>query len=57
MMNLLKNAIKFTQDGMVQIKASYRYFPENLLIVHIKDDGVGIAAEDFSKLFNRFGKL
>ena len=57
MMNLLKNAIKFTQDGLVQIRASYRYFPENLLIVHIKDEGVGIASEDFSKLFNRFGKL
>ena len=27
------------------------------LVVHVKDTGVGIAAEDLKKLFNRFGKL
>ena len=56
-MNLLKNAIKFTQEGAIEIKASYRRAPENLLIINITDTGVGIAEEDFPMLFNRFGKL
>ena len=55
--NLIKNAIKFTNTGMIEVKACYRQAPENLLIVHIKDSGKGISKEDFPKLFNRFGKL
>ncbi len=27
------------------------------MIVYVKDTGSGIASEDFSKLFSRFGKL
>ena len=30
---------------------------EKLIKVQIKDSGTGIAAEDFPKLFTRFGKL
>ena len=55
--NLIKNSIKFTSNGYVKIKVSYRPTPENILIVHVKDSGKGIAKEDFPKLFNRFGKL
>ena len=56
-MNLVKNSLKFTIEGCVTIKASYRPEPENLLIVHVVDTGVGIAEKDFPKLFTRFGKL
>jgi len=28
-----------------------------LLIVHVKDSGTGISADDLPKLFTRFGKL
>ena len=56
-MNLVKNALKFTFDGVIEIKACYKLAPYNELIVHVKDSGKGIAAEDFPKLFNRFGKL
>ena len=56
-MNLVKNALKFTFDGNIEIKACYKFAPHNELIVHVKDSGKGIAAEDFPKLFNRFGKL
>ena len=31
--------------------------PENLLILHVEDTGVGIESQDFPKLFTRFGKL
>ena len=54
----MKNALKFTMSGSIEIKASYMISPEgNLLIVHIKDSGQGITAEDIPKLFTRFGKL
>ena len=54
--NLIKNAIKFTTKGTIEVKASYRK-PEGLLLVHIKDTGSGIRKEEIPKLFNRFGKL
>ena len=57
-MNLVKNATKFTKKGSIVIQVSYSFVePENLLVVHVKDTGIGIASEDFSKLFTRFGKL
>ena len=54
--NLVKNAIKFTKKGKVVIKACYVYH-ENTIIVHVEDTGAGISREDFPKLFTRFGKL
>ena len=54
-MNLMKNALKFTQKaGVITIKASYT---NGMLLVNVIDTGVGIAEEDFPKLFTRFGKL
>ena len=57
LMNLVRNALKFTSSGSVKIKVCYRPEPENLLVIHVKDTGAGIAREDFDKLFTRFGKL
>ena len=48
--NLLKNAYKFTKEGYIHIKASYD-FSIGSLIVHVQDTGAGIAAEDMPKLF------
>lgn len=56
MINLVKNALKFTVDGGVSIKVFYKQ-SENLLVVHVEDTGVGLSTEDFPKLFTRFGKL
>ena len=56
-MNLVKNAVKFTRSGSIVIKVSYIHEQPNLLIVHVKDTGSGIAKADFAKLFTRFGKL
>ena len=56
LLNLVKNALKFTRKGSIDIKAGYD--SESMkLIVYVKDTGAGIAKEDISKLFNRFGKL
>ena len=57
MINLVKNALKFTNKGLVHIKVCYKPEPDYLLIVHVKDTGVGIEKQDLPKLFNRFGKL
>ena len=54
---MIKNAIKFTKQGSIKIKASYQSKPDSMLIVKVKDTGVGIAAEDLNTLFTRFGKL
>ena len=42
--------------GSIDVKANYNS-RSSLLLVQIKDTGVGIAPEDIPKLFNRFGKL
>ena len=56
LINLVKNAKKFTEKGKIQVKASYSEQKE-ILVVHVNDTGVGIAADDLPKLFNKFGKL
>lgn len=56
LINLLKNAIKFTKRGHIKLSASFDSIRQRL-IVHVSDTGVGIAEQDFCKLFNRFGKL
>ena len=56
MINLLKNAIKFTSKGFIKIKVGYNY-DINVIVVHIEDTGTGIAEKDLSKLFSLFGKL
>ena len=48
--------MKFTTKGSIKIKASYNPI-EEMLILHLKDTGTGIAEEDINKLFKRFGKL
>ena len=57
LINLIKNAFKFTPSGgMIKVKMSYNNDFESL-IVHVQDTGVGITKEDMQKLFSRFGKL
>ena len=55
-LNIVKNAIKFTNRGCIKIRAKYDRQTENL-IVYVSDTGSGIASEDFTKLFSRYGKL
>ena len=56
LINLVKNAIKFTSKGVIEIEQKYLK-REGCLQVKIIDTGAGIAAEDIAKLFTRFGKL
>ena len=52
LINLVKNALKFTNTGQIDIKACYRPEPENLLVVHVEDTGVGIENQDLPRLFS-----
>ena len=56
LINLVKNALKFTRKGTITVKASYNAHT-SYLIVHVCDSGSGIAREEIPKLFTRFGKL
>jgi signal transduction histidine kinase len=53
-LNLLNNAIKFTQEGVISIKAEVKNGNNNIVVVSIKDTGTGIDAEIFPRLFTKF---
>ncbi len=53
--NLISNAIKFTEEGGI-IQVELKVF-EDRLRVGVMDTGIGIAAEDMPKLFNKFIQL
>ncbi len=54
LMNLLNNAIKFTEKGEVEVKAIEK---DESLEVKVKDTGFGIEKEDLHKLFKPFTQL
>ena len=56
LINLVKNALKFTYHGHITIKSLYCREKESL-IVHVQDSGVGIAQTEMPRLFERFGKM
>lgn len=49
--NLIGNAVKFTQDGKVEI---YALISEDRLSVSIADTGIGIAEEHLAHIFDEF---
>lgn len=53
--NLLGNAVKFTEHGAVAV--SVERLDGRCVRVSVKDDGVGIRAEDRHKLFQSFSQL
>lgn len=50
-LNLVDNAIKFTEQGGITVSASSR---SDAVVVEVADTGVGIAAGDLTKIFERF---
>jgi len=59
MVNLLTNAVKYTQKGTVTLKVAWEKTSreELLLKISVKDTGIGIKEEDLSSLFKDFRRL
>ncbi|GAA5868990.1 hypothetical protein JCM8547_003243 [Rhodosporidiobolus lusitaniae] len=61
--NLLSNAVKFTSDGEITVTASSKPaspdedgHPRRLCSISVKDSGIGIAKENFNKLFRVYSQ-
>lgn len=52
--NLVGNAMKFTAEGSVTVKAS---FDDGMLYISVSDTGCGISAEDLDRVFKEFTRL
>lgn len=59
MVNLLNNAVKYTEEGKVFLSITQENPSENAttLKVSVKDTGIGIKEEDIEKLFLNFQRL
>ena len=55
LLNLLTNAVKFTDRGQVIVRADYPG-DGGVLRITVEDTGVGIAAEHLDRLFQRFSQ-
>lgn len=49
--HLLKNALRFTQKGFVEISLKMR---KNVIACYVQDTGVGIQKDDLPKIFTKF---
>jgi signal transduction histidine kinase/CheY-like chemotaxis protein len=58
LLNLIGNALKFTEQGSVAIKIEVMAQTDRVQTLRftIKDTGIGISVEDRMKLFERFGR-
>ncbi len=53
--NLLSNAFKFTpEEGRISIIVSRDFDPDDSVMIHISDTGIGISRDKLDLIFNRF---
>jgi len=57
MMNLVNNAMKFTDEGTITIRIKNVPHENGTIKVDISDTGLGISAEDQTKLFQKFQQI
>ncbi|MBL4726430.1 MAG: response regulator [Rhizobiaceae bacterium] len=59
LLNLAGNAVKFTDDGSVQISAfvEFESVSESTIRFEVVDTGIGIEAKNFNRLFTKFMTL
>lgn len=56
MINLLNNAVKFTEHGRVTINVAAEHEPSLRLMFEIEDTGPGIAPDEIESIFEAFGQ-
>jgi len=54
--NLISNALKFTEEGEVRVRAQYDG-ESKLAIFSVRDTGIGIAPQDQSRIFEEFSQV
>lgn len=54
LLNLISNAIKFTERGTITVKSAHK---DKVAEVKVTDTGIGIRDEDLPKIFRKFGQL
>ena len=54
LINLLDNAIKYTEEGNITVSCTGE---DNQLVLCIKDTGIGIGKEHLSRIFERFYRV
>lgn len=58
LVNLLNNAVKYTQEGSVTLKVDGRVEGRNVFFdFSVEDTGIGIKEEDMEKLFQEFERI
>ena len=50
LVNFITNAVKFTKDGNIKLKAEYKY-DRSIVEISVKDTGIGIREEEKKSLF------
>jgi signal transduction histidine kinase len=53
--NFLSNALKFTESGEIRVKAGSG--PDGSIVFSVIDTGLGIAPEDFDRVFEEFAQI
>ena len=59
-MNLLTNAVKYTEKGSVTFEVGFESVPDDksiFLDISVRDTGIGIRKEDMDKLFAKFERI
>lgn len=59
LLNLLNNAVKFTREGHIAVRAQYkgRSADGEIIRISVSDTGIGIAPEKRDRLFKRFSQV
>ena len=57
--NILNNAVKYTQEGSVTFRVNWKQMPDGNAMLQFSsiDTGIGIREEDMGKLFSQFERL
>jgi signal transduction histidine kinase len=56
--NLIENALKFTEEGYIEINLDIKIGADcNDLVISVKDTGIGIDSKDIKYIFDRFRKV